>query len=95
MIIPLGSLTHGRVNNVQLLRLLAAACVVLFHSYALTGRWTSEQLWKLAPELNFGVVDVKCFFVISGFLVTQSWLTDRCGRCRSNCGSMWRCCSRV
>ncbi len=77
MIIRLGSLTPGRANNVQLLRLLAAACVVLFHSYALTGRWTSEPLWKLAPELNFGVVGVKCFFVISGFLVTQSWLARR------------------
>ena len=77
MIVLLGSLTQGRANNIQLLRLLAAACVVLFHSYALTGRWTSEPLWKLAPELNFGVLGVKCFFVISGFLVTQSWLARR------------------
>ncbi|MEP7328799.1 MAG: acyltransferase [Betaproteobacteria bacterium] len=77
MIPRLGTLTQGRANNVQLLRLLAASFVVVFHSYALTGRWTSEPLWKLAPELNFGVVGVKIFFVLSGFLVTQSWLARR------------------
>jgi len=70
----LGALPHGRDNNFQLIRLLAASFVVLFHSYALTGRWTHEPLWRLAPELNFGALGVKCFFVISGFLVTQSWL---------------------
>lgn len=77
MIPRLGTLTQGRDNNIQLLRLLAASSVVVFHSYALTGRWTSEPLWKLAPELNFGVVGVKIFFVLSGFLVTQSWLARR------------------
>ncbi len=77
MIPRLGPLAQGRTNNIQLLRLLAATFVVLFHSYALTGRWTSEPLWKWAPELNFGVLGVKCFFVLSGFLVTQSWLARR------------------
>jgi peptidoglycan/LPS O-acetylase OafA/YrhL len=70
----LAALAHGRDNNFQLLRLLAAAAVVLFHCYALTNHWTDEPLWKLAPELNLGSLGVKCFFVISGFLVTQSWL---------------------
>ncbi len=73
----LSALAHGRDNNFQLLRLLAAAFVVLFHSYALTDRWTHEPLWRLAPELNFGALGVKIFFVISGFLVTQSWLARR------------------
>ncbi len=75
--LPLGALAHGRANNFQLIRLLAATAVVVFHSYALTGRWTQEPLWKLVPELNFGALGVKCFFVISGFLVTQSWLARR------------------
>jgi peptidoglycan/LPS O-acetylase OafA/YrhL len=70
----LGDLAHGRDNNFQLIRLFAAACVVLFHSYALTGRWTHEPLWRVMPETNFGALGVKIFFVVSGFLVTQSWL---------------------
>ncbi|MFO1415652.1 MAG: acyltransferase [Burkholderiales bacterium] len=73
----LAVLAHGRANNFQLLRLAAAAFVVLFHSYALTDRWTREPLWRLIPELNFGALGVKIFFVISGFLVTQSWLARR------------------
>jgi peptidoglycan/LPS O-acetylase OafA/YrhL len=71
----LGDLAHGRDNNFQLVRLLAAAFVVLFHSYALTGRWTQEPLWRVMPETNFGALGVKIFFVVSGFLVTQSWLS--------------------
>jgi peptidoglycan/LPS O-acetylase OafA/YrhL len=70
----LASLAHGRDNNFQLIRLLSAIAVVLFHSYALTNHWTDEPLWKRVPELNFGALGVACFFVISGFLVTQSWL---------------------
>ena len=73
----LGDLAHGRHNNFQLIRLAAAAFVVLFHSFALTGRWTQEPLWRVAPELNFGALGVKIFFVISGVLVTQSWLSRR------------------
>jgi peptidoglycan/LPS O-acetylase OafA/YrhL len=70
----LGDLAHGRDNNFQLVRLFAAAFVVVFHSYALTGRWTHEPLWRLMPEANFGALGVKIFFVVSGFLVTKSWL---------------------
>jgi peptidoglycan/LPS O-acetylase OafA/YrhL len=73
----LGALTGGHDNNFQLLRLLAALAVVLFHCYALTGRWTDEPLWRLAHDQNLGALGVEIFFVVSGFLVTQSWLTRR------------------
>ena len=69
----LSELARGRDNNFQLIRLLAAAAVILFHCYALTDHWTDEPLWRLAPELNFGSLGVKIFFVVSGFLVTGSW----------------------
>ena len=71
--IRLADLAPGRDNNFNLIRLLAATAVVLFHSYALTGHWTDEPLWKLAPEINFGALGVKAFFFVSGFLVTKSY----------------------
>lgn len=64
----------GRDNNVLALRYLAAAAVILFHSFALTDRWTEEPLWARLPPLNLGIVGVAAFFVLSGMLVTQSWV---------------------
>jgi len=76
-LVRLGDLTGGRDNNFQLLRFLAAGAVLVFHCYALTDRWTDEPLWRLAHELDLGSLGVKVFFVVSGFLVTQSWVTRR------------------
>ena len=70
----LSALAHGRDNNFQLIRLLSATAVVLFHSYALTNHWEDEPLWQRIPELNLGALGVGIFFVISGYLITQSWL---------------------
>ena len=69
-----GDYTAGRDNNIQLLRLLAAASVIAFHSYAFTGHMASDPLWRATSDTNFGLLGVRSFFVLSGFLVTQSWL---------------------
>jgi peptidoglycan/LPS O-acetylase OafA/YrhL len=53
---------------------VAATAVVFFHCHAHSDRWTGEPLWRLAPELNLSVFGVGLFFVVSGFLVTRSWL---------------------
>ena len=66
--------TTGRDNNVLAIRYAAAATVILFHCYALTGRWGDEPLYAAFAPLNLGVLGVEVFFVLSGFLVTQSWL---------------------
>ncbi len=71
--VRLSACSTGRANNILLLRLLAALAVLLFHCYALTGHWTDEPLWRLAPELNLGALGVQTFFLLSGFLVAQSW----------------------
>ena len=64
----------GRGNNVLALRYAAAASVILFHCYALTDRWLDEPLYAAFAPLNLGALGVEIFFVLSGFLVTQSWL---------------------
>ena len=70
----LGDQTAGRANNVLAIRFAAAATVILFHCYALTDRWTDEPLYAAFPPMNLAVLGVEVFFVLSGFLVTQSWL---------------------
>jgi peptidoglycan/LPS O-acetylase OafA/YrhL len=72
--IRLGDYTAGRDNNIQLLRLLSAASVIAFHSYAFTGHMENDPVWRATSDTNFGALGVRCFFVLSGFLVTQSWL---------------------
>ncbi len=66
--------TPTRDNNIKLLRHVAALCVVLFHSMALSGHIGDEPLWRRVPQTDLGLLGVQIFFVLSGFLVTQSWL---------------------
>ncbi|MEO5701207.1 MAG: acyltransferase [Casimicrobiaceae bacterium] len=73
----LKDLTTSRANNFQLLRLLAATSVFVFHCYALTDKWFEEPLFRLVHDLNLGALGVQVFFVISGFLVTKSWVERR------------------
>jgi len=70
----LADVADGRDNNVLAIRHLAAAAVILFHSYALTDRWSEEPLWAHAAPINLAIVGVGAFFVLSGVLVTQSWI---------------------
>jgi peptidoglycan/LPS O-acetylase OafA/YrhL len=58
----------GRDNNFDVLRLVAAAMVLVSHSFVLTGG-EEPHLGGLALG-TFGVV---VFFAISGFLVCRSW----------------------
>lgn len=61
-------------NNFDFLRLIGAVLVVYGHSYALTG--APAHLWPGFAANAIGTVGVKIFFVISGYLVAQSWLRD-------------------
>jgi len=70
----LGDVAQNRDNNLNLLRFLAAAAVALSHSFLLvTGDPESRPLMK-ATGFSIGYHAVDIFFVISGFLVTQSWM---------------------
>lgn len=64
-----------RHNNFDALRFLAATSVILSHAFLLAeGRLYDDPLMRLTHgQVALGVAGVFVFFVISGFLVTQSW----------------------
>ena len=70
-------------NNFNIIRLLLAWLVIFSHSFPLAlgngpagedpdpfNRWTHLQV-------SFGTMAVNCFFFISGFLITASWLHSK------------------
>lgn len=68
----LGECTSSRDNNFDLVRLGAAALVVISHSWSLTGRAEPALLGN-----TLGGLAVLIFFAISGFLIARSWDLDR------------------
>jgi peptidoglycan/LPS O-acetylase OafA/YrhL len=66
----------GRTNNFDTLRLIFAVLVIFSHSYPLgRGSNDTEPLSVLTHgEMTFGSLSVWAFFIISGFLITQSWM---------------------
>lgn len=62
-----------RTNNFDLLRLLAAWFVLFSHSYPLAGRQVADPFSRYLGIDTLGGVGVAIFFVLSGYLVTQSW----------------------
>jgi peptidoglycan/LPS O-acetylase OafA/YrhL len=68
-----------RRNNFDALRFLAASSVILSHAVLLaTGQQDDDPLMRLTRgQLVLGVAGVFVFFVISGYLVTQSWEQTR------------------
>lgn len=82
-------------NNLDAMRLVAAVLVVVGHCYALAigstqafpyGDITGDPIFRLTRGQIFGgTLGVDFFFLISGFLVTRSWL-----RCRDSADYLWR-----
>jgi len=66
----LPTLDHG--NNFDGLRLIASLMVLISHQFALLG--TREP--TLAQGMTLGSIAVAMFFVMSGYLVTESWYQD-------------------
>lgn len=66
---------ENRDNNFDFLRFFAAALVILSHSFPLTGKGFEPYLW-LTGYAAFGDLAVNIFFVLSGFLITRSWISD-------------------
>jgi peptidoglycan/LPS O-acetylase OafA/YrhL len=66
----------GRFNNLDFLRLMLAIMVILSHSYPLA--WGSNEYEPLrrltGGQMTAGELAVAGFFILSGFLITKSWL---------------------
>jgi peptidoglycan/LPS O-acetylase OafA/YrhL len=65
-------------NNFDFLRFAFASLVVLSHSYPLATGTEAQEPLALATrgQLTFGALAVDCFFIISGFLILHSWLSN-------------------
>ncbi len=66
--------SHNRTNNFDTLRTIAALMVLVSHSFPLSGQSDLEPVWRLSREqTSAGAMAVTVFFVISGYLITQSF----------------------
>lgn len=68
--------TKQDLNNFDLLRLLAALAVLLSHSFQLSyGNYWLEPIWRIgAHQATIGRLAVIVFFIVSGYLITGSWV---------------------
>jgi peptidoglycan/LPS O-acetylase OafA/YrhL len=73
----LGSLSMGRDNNLNLIRLVAASMVLVSHSYPLTTGDPLSEPWLKVIPLSPGALAVDLFFIVSGFLVAASLLKSQ------------------
>lgn len=63
-----------RANNFSTLRILFAVLVILSHSYELIdGNRSREILTRIFGTISFGSFAVDGFFVVSGYLIAQSY----------------------
>lgn len=73
----LGDFSRNRENNFNLLRCLAALAVIYAHSWELASPQAGAEPLKGLLGSGLGSLAVNAFFIISGYLVTQSWGRQR------------------
>ncbi|MEK5450121.1 acyltransferase family protein [Paenibacillus sp. FSL R7-0331] len=65
----------GRENYFDLIRLIAAIMVIFSHAYPLSGAGYDDPLHRFSNgQVTLGNLAVFVFFIISGLLITQSYL---------------------
>ena len=68
---------EGRRNNFDFLRFWLAAVIIAYHCFPLLrGTAARPDSWIWALTERVGATAVPFFFVISGFLITQSWIRN-------------------
>jgi peptidoglycan/LPS O-acetylase OafA/YrhL len=74
-------LMAGRSNNYDIIRLVAAVAVIFSHSFPLSMGYINgrdpDPLSQLTGHLSIGHLAVMVFFIVSGFLITQSYERSR------------------
>lgn len=68
-----------RENNFNAIRLLAALAVIVSHAFPLSSGQEDPFTLVTRGQMSLGALSVDVFFVISGFLITQSYLRSRNG----------------
>lgn len=77
-LVTIGELSIGRKNNFDFIRFLAATLVLLSHSYPLSGDINGDILFRLSNgQWDLGGVAVGIFFIISGYLITNSFVYSK------------------
>lgn len=69
----IGKYCNDRNNNFDVIRVMAAIMVIFSHSFPLSGSTYEPLLVITKGQMTFGSVGVAIFFMVSGFLVSQSW----------------------
>ena len=74
-----GDLAQDRSNNFDFLRFVLAVLVIFAHSFSLLHpEKITEPLYRITnSQMGFAYISVNLFFVISGFLITASWIRSQ------------------
>jgi peptidoglycan/LPS O-acetylase OafA/YrhL len=76
--ISVGNIISRGNNNLDLIRLLAAISVIVYHSFPLNPQWgLTDPIKDTFSYMTTGGLAVKVFFFISGLLVTNSLLSRK------------------
>jgi len=68
----------GRENNFDFLRFILAAGVIFSHCFSMQGHKDREPLyWFSSNQVDIGSLAVNGFFILSGYLIAQSFLQSR------------------
>lgn len=76
---PVVERLEGRENLFNFIRVVLASLVILSHAPQLMDGDAHRELLMIATRGNygFGAFAVDCFFIISGLLITHSWMRSR------------------
>lgn len=74
----LGNAIESHENGFNLVRLICALLVVVYHAWQLakTGAGADPVSAILAPHADLGSIAVSVFFLVSGIFIAQSWSRD-------------------